>query len=212
MSHTGAAQAATNVEAHTLRVAANDNLMDIIDAAVYLGVSPSHLSRHEHLLPTSTKTVNGRAVWSREDIESVRGSIPPEDQYWMRKKDGPKKRVVGAKGSETQFWRHIDKRSDTEWIWTGRTNNNHNTVDTESYDYGVFALGGHDTELVHRIMVEKVSGRKLSRTFDVFHFDGNHLNIHPDNLGVRNVHTRQEYPASMYAAVNDNAPALKVAA
>lgn len=198
--------------------AANDNLMDIIDAAVYLGVSPSHLSRHKRLLPPPASNANGRAAWGRADIDAARGSIPPEDRYWERTgyragKAVKKSQVRGVKGTEAQFWRHIDKRSDTEWIWTGRTNNNHNTADTKNYDYGVFALEGCDSELVHRIMIYLTYGRELTRSFDVFAYDGNRLNVHPDNLGVRNVRSRHEQSAADYFSVaNDNRAAPMVAA
>lgn len=124
-----------------------------------------------------------------------------------------KKQVRGKKGTKAEFWRYVDKRSDTEWIWTGRVNNNHNTVDTANYDYGVFSLEGCDSELAHRIMVYLTYGRELTRAYEVFHFDGNHLNIHPNNLGVRNVKTRHEQSAAEFFAVaNDNAPAKQVAA
>lgn len=201
-----------------MRVAANDNPMDIFDVAKYLGVSPSHLSRHKGHLPTPVKNANGRDLWRKDDVETARGKIPAEDRYWERADWKPgepkkKKQVRGKKGTKAEFWRYVDKRSDTEWIWTGRVNNNHNTVDTANYDYGVFALDGCDSQLAHRIMIYLTYGRELTRSYDVFVYDGNRLNIHPGNLGIRNVATRVEYCASdFFAPANDNAQAKQVAA
>lgn len=117
-------------------------------------------------------------------------------------------------GTEDDFWSRVDKRDDAQWLWTGRTNTNHNTVDCQRYEYGHFDLDGHHSKMAHRIMIYLTYGRELTRDYEVFAYDDNRLNIHPDNLGIRNVATRAEQRASdFFAAANDNRDSgMKVAA
>jgi hypothetical protein len=123
-------------------------------------------------------------------------------------------------GHEATFWRNVDKREDGRWMWNGQTNNNHNTVDCESYDYGVYELVSretanlskpkkiHKSNMAHRISVyltygvEIPSDRKTG--FDVFPINGEHLDINPSNLGVRSIATGQEWTAAVFCAANDN--------
>jgi hypothetical protein len=56
------------------------------------------------------------------------------------------------------FWPQVAKQADGCWLWRGRTNNNHNTLDCKSYDYGVFRLvSGYETG-AHRAAIYFLTG------------------------------------------------------
>jgi len=123
-------------------------------------------------------------------------------------------------GHEGTFWRNVEKQDDGRWMWMGQKNNNHNTVDCESYDYGVYELVSretayhakpkkiHKSNMAHRISVfltygvEVPSDRKSG--FDVFPLNGEHLDINPSNLGVRSITTGQEWTAAAFCVAKDN--------
>lgn len=135
-----------------------------------------------------------------------------------------KKRTVAKAGIERDFWRLVDQTGgdDAPWWWLGATNNNHNTVDCASYDYGVFKLEDryeypqkkiHSSEFAHRIILFLTYGRELSRQYEVFPLFGDYLDINPRHLGVRDVKTRREVPAPVFFDVaNDNDGNMAVAA
>lgn len=123
-------------------------------------------------------------------------------------------------GHEDTFWKNVRKQADGKWIWFGHTNNNHNTVDCESYDYGEFELctretandarpkKAHASKMAHRVVLFLTYGRPVPESCDVFPFNGDHLDINPSNLGVRNKKTRMEVSsAEFFAVANDNSPA-----
>lgn len=130
------------------------------------------------------------------------------------------KQIDQRSGTARTFWRNVVKQPDDVWLWTGSKNNNHNTVDCDSYDYGVFELVTDDTQydakpkpriktkMAHHVSVYLTYGVELSTDrksgFDVFPANGNHLDVNPDNLWVRSIKTRQELPAAVFCAANDN--------
>lgn len=113
-----------------------------------------------------------------------------------------------------QFWKNVDKREDGKWIWTGAKNTNHNTVDCEKYEYGNFALYDSyratakalKSEMAHIVILFLTYGRELDTSrYEVTPINGDHLDINPTNLAVRDKATREVVPASrFFAAVNDN--------
>lgn len=129
-------------------------------------------------------------------------------------------------GHAGTFWKNVDKRPDGKWIWVGRTNTNHNTVDCQKYHYGEFELVSretsnlskpvkiHTSKMAHRIILHLTYGRPVPSQYEVFPSNGDHLDINPDNLCVRHVRTREEMAASKFFDVaNDNTEGgLRVAA
>jgi hypothetical protein len=112
-------------------------------------------------------------------------------------------------GGPREFWHNVDKSAGESgpWLWTGDTNNNHNTVDCDSYDYGQFNLDGHRSKMAHRIVLFLTFGVEVPSSHDVFPMVGNnHLNINPNHLGVREKRTGLEMSAAEYFAANDNTP------
>lgn len=119
-------------------------------------------------------------------------------------------------GNAKTFWRNVAKQPDGRHLWTGAINNNHNTVDCESYDYGEFELTTEESsnlakpkrriksKMVHRVCVFLTYGVEVPPGFDVFPKNGDHLDVNPDNLWVREKRGRQEWPASEFCAANDN--------
>lgn len=117
-------------------------------------------------------------------------------------------------GTEYTFWRNVDKRDDGKWIWTGAKNTNHNTVDCQKYEYGNFALYGDwrtnvkacNSIMAHIVILFLIYGRELdTERYEVTPLNGDHLDINPDNLAVRNKETRIVVPsAGFFAADNDN--------
>lgn len=98
--------------------------------------------------------------------------------------------VSPKSGNENDFWANINKGE--HWIWEGQTNNNHNTVDCESYDYGVFQLEGCLTQLVHRIIYYIKTGSELEREVEVTTLCGNHLCVNPEHLGLVDSRIRKD--------------------
>lgn len=122
-------------------------------------------------------------------------------------------------GHDGTFWRNVQKRSDGKWMWTGYTNNNHNTVDCASYDYGEFQLVSretandakpeqiHKSRMAHHIVLFLTFCVELdAKRYEVSSIDGDRLNINPENLIVRDKKTRREWPAAVFFAANDNGP------
>lgn len=122
-------------------------------------------------------------------------------------------------GHEGTFWKNVRKQEDGKWVWTGHTNNNHNTVDCESYDYGVFELCSRETannykpkkihasDMAHRVVLFLTYGRPVPdpKRFFVFPINGDHLDINPENLGVRDVKTGAKVTsAEFFKVANDN--------
>jgi hypothetical protein len=110
-------------------------------------------------------------------------------------------------GGPREFWRNVDKSAGENgpWLWVGDTNNNHNTVDCDSYDYGQFNLEGHRSKMAHRISLFLTFGCEVPSTHDVFPLIGkNHLDVNPYHLGVRDRKTGTEMSAAEYFAANDN--------
>lgn len=128
-------------------------------------------------------------------------------------------------GHEGTFWRNVDKRPDGKWLWTGATNNNHNTVDCQSYDYGVYELVSretsnlakptkiHDSKMAHRVVLFLTYGRPVPKQYDVFPVNGDHLDINPDNLWLRHTKDRAEISsAKFFDVANDNENEVRAAA
>lgn len=135
------------------------------------------------------------------------------------------KQIDMRSGHEGTFWKNVSKNPDGKWIWTGHKNNNHNTVDCQSYDYGEFELctretandrtpkKAHDSKMAHRIGLFLIYGRPVPKQYDVFPFNGDHLDINPENLGIREKKTGAEVPAAKFFEVaNDNDSGMRVAA
>lgn len=118
-------------------------------------------------------------------------------------------------GHEVIFFKNVDKRSDTEWIWTGYTNNNHNDKksdpNSKTYEYPEFSLCSyedrflskpkliHKSRMGHRIILFLTFGEPVPEDYEVFPLgDGNHLNISPKNLGVRHKKSGQEWTADEF--------------
>lgn len=122
-------------------------------------------------------------------------------------------------GNAKTFWSNVDAGADGKWCWTGVVNNNHNTVDCESYDYGEFELTTDEssnlakpkrrikTKMAHRVAVYLSYGVEVPAGFDVFPKNGDHLDLNPLNLWVRSKTGRQEWSAAEFCASNDNAQA-----
>lgn len=128
-------------------------------------------------------------------------------------------------GNDGTFWKNVVKCSDGKWIWTGKTNTNHNNVDCQKYEYGEFELctresatyakpkKAHASKLAHRVVLFLTYGRPVASAYDVFPYNGDHLDINPTNLGVRDRKTRQEWAAAQFFAVaNNNDGGMAVAA
>lgn len=124
-------------------------------------------------------------------------------------------------GHEDTFWKNVRKQPDGKWMWTGLTNNNHNTVDCDSYDYGVFELCSretanehkptkiHESTMAHRISLFLTYRRPVPdpKRYYVFPLNGDHLDINPENLGIRNIKTGVKLTAAQFFDVaNDNIP------
>lgn len=123
-------------------------------------------------------------------------------------------------GTAKTFWSNVVKRQDGVWLWTGYTNNNHNTVSCDSYDYGEFELITDETQynskptrilkskMAHHVSVFLTYGVEIPTSrktgYDVFPANANHLDVNPDNLWVRSISTRQELRAAEFCAANDN--------
>ena len=78
----------------------------------------------------------------------------------------PHDKVSRSDGNAT-VWHHWVDNSGSCRIWTGATNNNHNTSDGKSYNYGVFQLEGCGTQLVHRQVFFMHTGKELPEDVDV---------------------------------------------
>ena len=135
------------------------------------------------------------------------------------------KQIDMRSGHDGTFWKNVSKQPDGKWIWTGYKNTNHNTVDCEKYHYGEFELctretsnlakptRAHKSKMAHRIILFLTYGRPIPSTHDVFPFNGDHLDINPDNLGVRDKKTGAEVTADKFFEVaNDNGSSVRVAA
>lgn len=120
------------------------------------------------------------------------------------------------RGIPRVFWRNVDKRDDGKWVWTGSKNTNHNTVDCQKYEYGEFVLEASlhkpfgllcRSHMAHIICLFLTFGRELDTlAYEVTPANGDHLDINPDNLLVRNKRTREVLPSSVFFATNDNTP------
>lgn len=119
-------------------------------------------------------------------------------------------------GHHGTFWKNVDQQGQT-WLWTGYKNTNHNTVDCDKYEYGEYELVSretsnlakptrvHKSKMAHRIVLFLTYGRPVPSDYDVFPVNGNHLDINPDNLSLRDRKTRQEITAaSFFDVANDN--------
>lgn len=100
----------------------------------------------------------------------------------------PTDKVSRQEGNAT-VWRHfVDKCDSGCHIWRGAVNNNHNTTDGKSYEYGVFVLEGCETQLVHRQVFFLNTSEGLPSDLDVSPFGehgcGNHLCVNPEHLYV----------------------------
>lgn len=135
------------------------------------------------------------------------------------------KQIDMRSGHSGTFWKNVIKYPDGKWEWVGRKNTNHNTVDCQKYEYGEYELVSretsnfskpkviHKSKLAHRIVLFLTYGRPVPSDYEVFHYDNDHLNINPANLGVRHVKTRIEMTAAKFFEVaNDNDGGLAVAA
>lgn len=135
------------------------------------------------------------------------------------------KQIDKRSGHAGTFWKNVVKHANGKWEWTGRTTTNHNTVDCQKYHYGEFELctresalrskpiKAHTSKLAHRIILFLTYGRPVPADCEVFHYDNDHLNINPNNLGVRDTNTRVEMTAAKFFEVaNDNDGGLAVAA
>jgi len=129
-------------------------------------------------------------------------------------------------GHEGTFWKNVVKHDNGRWEWIGFTNNNHNTVDCDSYDYGVFELCSRETandhkpkkihasSMAHRVVLFLTYGRPVPspNRFYVFPYNGDHLDINPANLGVRDIKTGTKVTAAEFFEVaNDNNTKIQVA-
>ena len=127
------------------------------------------------------------------------------------------KGIDTRRGVERIFWRNVDKLTDGTWLWTGSKNTNHNGVDCEKYEYGEFILEDRleypqspviATKMAHRISVYLTYGVEVPSDkktgYEVFPFNGNHLDVNPENLGIRSLVTREEWPAAVFCAASDN--------
>ncbi len=124
-------------------------------------------------------------------------------------------------GVARTFWKNVEQRADGRWMWTGAKNTNHNTVDCQKYEYGNFKLYADyrtdakacNSEMAHHVILFLTFGQELDTTkYEVTPINGDHLDINPDNLAVRNRSTREVTAAAMFfAAANDNHE-MKVAA
>lgn len=127
------------------------------------------------------------------------------------------KQIDQRSGRAETFWRNVRMRDDGAWEWAGYKNNNHNTVDCESYDYGEFELTTDETsnlsrptrrirsKMAHHVSVFLTYGTEVPRGYEVFPRNGDHLDINPQNLWVRSKASREEWPAAIFCAANDNA-------
>lgn len=135
------------------------------------------------------------------------------------------KQIDMRSGHDGTFWKNVTKQADGKWIWTGQKNNNHNTVDCESYDYGVFDLCSretsnfakptsiHHSKMAHRVSLFLTYGRPVPKQYEVFPVNGDHLDVNPDNLGVRDTKTRATMSAAAFFDVaNDNGDGMRAAA
>lgn len=67
--------------------------------------------------------------------------------------------------------------------------------------------------MAHRIILFLTYGRPVPSSHDVFPFNGDHLDINPENLGIRERRTRKEFTAAQFFEVaNDNIEAKREAA
>lgn len=125
-------------------------------------------------------------------------------------------------GHEDTFWKNVRKQDDGKWVWTGHTNNNHNTKpEDENYFYGEFELctretannarptRAHKSTMAHRVVLFLTYGRPVPspRQFYVYPLNGDRLDINPDNLWIRDVKTGKKVSsAEFFAVANDNFP------
>ncbi|MBB6299924.1 hypothetical protein [Rhizobium leucaenae] len=135
------------------------------------------------------------------------------------------KQIDMRSGHDGTFWRNVSKQPDGKWIWTGQKNTNHNTVDCEKYFYGEFELVSketsnfakptrvHASKMAHRISLFLTYHRPVPAAYDVFPFNGDHLDINPENLWIREKKTGAEVSAEKFFEVaNDNDGLMRVAA
>jgi len=100
----------------------------------------------------------------------------------------PHDKVSRGEGNPTVWRHHVDKAMVGCHLWRGAINNNHNTTDGKSYNYGVFQLEDCDTQLVHRQVFFLNTGEALDPDMDVSPFGEhgceNHLCVNPEHLYV----------------------------
>lgn len=104
-------------------------------------------------------------------------------------------------GSEREFWPLVDKADC--WHWRGRTNNNHNTTDGKSYDYGTWRLGDGSETGAHRAAVLYLTGKPVPDDLDLTSLCGDQMCVNPAHRGVVDKHARgdrkaQAVPADVY--------------
>ena len=135
------------------------------------------------------------------------------------------KQIDMRSGHAGTFWKNVHKREDGKWLWTGHKNTNHNTVDCKKYEYGEYELCSretsnfskptkiHQSKMAHRIILFLTYGRPVPSSYEVFPSNGDHLDINPENLWIREKKTGAEVPASEFFAVaNDNNSIARMAA
>jgi len=100
----------------------------------------------------------------------------------------PHEIIFNSEG-DSNVWQHfIEQYPQGCHVWCGATNNNHNTTDGMSYDYGVFRLIDCHTQLVHRQAFFLATGEELSQDIDVTPVGKygceNRLCVNPEHLYV----------------------------
>lgn len=99
----------------------------------------------------------------------------------------PHEKISRIEGTGTIWHHYVDDNGDCH-IWGGATQNNHNTTDGKSYNYGIFRLEGCNTPAVHRQVFFLHTGEELPEDLDVSPFGehgcGDHLCVNPDHLYV----------------------------
>lgn len=100
----------------------------------------------------------------------------------------PTDKVSKQERNATVWWHFVDECDSGCHLWRGAVNNNHNTTDGKSYEYGVFDLEGCETQLVHRQAFFLNTGEELPEDMDVSpngeHGCGDHLCVNPEHLYV----------------------------
>ena len=99
----------------------------------------------------------------------------------------PSDKVSQGEGNATVWQHYVDDSEDCH-IWGGAKQNNHNTTDGKSYDYGIFRLDGCNTDAVHRQVFFLHTGEELPEEMHVSpegeHGCGNRLCVNPEHLYV----------------------------